>query len=85
MSYPLTTQLGGHGKLLSDNTDTVMLKPEPAFNHNQSHDAEAEYDRLRALARQEHDKRSSCLAKVCGIRLDAQEFLLIAQIGPQCI
>ncbi|CAF9902904.1 MAG: hypothetical protein HETSPECPRED_000051 [Heterodermia speciosa] len=44
MSYPLTTQLGGH-----------------AFNHNQSQHAEAEYDRLRTLARQEHDKRSSCM------------------------
>ncbi|KAL8823594.1 MAG: hypothetical protein Q9191_005717 [Dirinaria sp. TL-2023a] len=47
MSYPLTTQLGGH-----------------AFNHNQSRDAEVEYDRLRNLARQEHGKRSSCLDKV---------------------
>ncbi|KAL8786143.1 MAG: hypothetical protein Q9195_008347 [Heterodermia aff. obscurata] len=46
MSYPLTTQLGGH-----------------AFNHNQSQHAEAEYDRLRTLARQEHDKRSSCMDK----------------------
>ncbi|KAI9853253.1 MAG: hypothetical protein M1824_001476 [Vezdaea acicularis] len=29
-----------------------------AFNHNQSSNAEAEYDRLRGLARQEHDKRA---------------------------
>ena len=35
-----------------------------AFNHNQSSEAEAEYDRLRSLARQEHDKRSSCFDKV---------------------
>ncbi|KAI9750004.1 MAG: hypothetical protein M4579_006646 [Chaenotheca gracillima] len=32
-----------------------------AFNHSQSRDAEQEYDRLRGLARQEHDKRSRCL------------------------
>ncbi|MCJ1474387.1 hypothetical protein MMC13_003045 [Lambiella insularis] len=31
-----------------------------AFNHYQSNASEAEYDRLRGLARQEHDKRSSC-------------------------
>ncbi|KAI9840606.1 MAG: hypothetical protein M1837_001502 [Sclerophora amabilis] len=31
-----------------------------AFNHSQSRDAEQEYDRLRGLARQEHDKRSRC-------------------------
>ncbi|KIN03710.1 hypothetical protein OIDMADRAFT_102129 [Oidiodendron maius Zn] len=34
-----------------------------AFNHSQSSDAEAEYDRLRNLARQEAGKRSSCLDK----------------------
>ncbi|MCJ1289561.1 hypothetical protein MMC34_001094 [Xylographa carneopallida] len=34
-----------------------------AFNHNQSSASEAEYDRLRGLARQEHDKRSSCFDK----------------------
>ncbi|KAL8631875.1 hypothetical protein Q9189_002351 [Teloschistes chrysophthalmus] len=33
------------------------------FNHNQSGGAEAEYDRLRALARQEHGKKSSCMDK----------------------
>ncbi|KAL9108246.1 MAG: hypothetical protein Q9227_006984 [Pyrenula ochraceoflavens] len=32
----------------------------PAFNHNQSQEAEQEYDRLRDLARQEAGKRSSC-------------------------
>ncbi|KAI9923836.1 hypothetical protein AWENTII_010167 [Aspergillus wentii] len=31
-----------------------------AFNHDQSGDAEAEYDRLRNLARQEASKRGSC-------------------------
>ncbi|KZF23625.1 Smr-domain-containing protein [Xylona heveae TC161] len=31
-----------------------------AFSHSQSQDAEAEYDRLRDLARQERDKRHSC-------------------------
>ena len=36
-----------------------------AFNHHpQSSSTEAEYDRLRDLARQEAGKRSSCLAKV---------------------
>ncbi|KAL9101584.1 MAG: hypothetical protein Q9163_003184 [Psora crenata] len=34
-----------------------------AFNHHSSSDAEAEYDRLRSLARQEAGKRSSCMAK----------------------
>jgi hypothetical protein len=37
---------------------------KPAFNHSQSADAEAEYDRLRDLARQEAGKRSSCFDKV---------------------
>ncbi|KAA6407642.1 MAG: hypothetical protein FRX48_08480 [Lasallia pustulata] len=32
-----------------------------AVGHTQGGNAEAEYDRLRGLARQEHDKRSSCL------------------------
>lgn len=39
----------------------------PAFNHDQSNDAEAEYDRLRGLARQEASKRGSCFHQV-GIR-----------------
>nr|KMM66952.1 smr domain-containing protein [Coccidioides posadasii RMSCC 3488] len=34
-----------------------------AFNHEQSSDAEAEYDRLRGLARQEAAKRSSCFER----------------------
>ncbi|KAI4164422.1 MAG: hypothetical protein LQ342_002069 [Letrouitia transgressa] len=34
-----------------------------AFNHDQSGSAEQEYDRLRALARQEHDKESACKDK----------------------
>ncbi|KAF2140645.1 uncharacterized protein K452DRAFT_351865 [Aplosporella prunicola CBS 121167] len=34
-----------------------------AFNHSQSADTEAEYDRLRDLARQEHAKRSDCFDK----------------------
>lgn len=36
-----------------------------AFNHEQSGDAEAEYDRLRDLARQEASKRNSCFDRVC--------------------
>lgn len=35
-----------------------------AFNHNQSQEAEQEYDRLRDLARQEAGKRSSCFDRV---------------------
>jgi len=38
--------------------------PLPAFNHSQSSDAEAEYDRLRNLARQEHGKAQSCFDRV---------------------
>ncbi|KAL8748910.1 MAG: hypothetical protein Q9199_007998 [Rusavskia elegans] len=34
-----------------------------AFNHSQSDGAEAEYDRLRDLARQEHSKKSACMDK----------------------
>ncbi|KAL4895894.1 hypothetical protein BDV59DRAFT_199869 [Aspergillus ambiguus] len=34
-----------------------------AFNHEQSTDAEAEYDRLRDLARQEASKRNSCFQR----------------------
>lgn len=34
-----------------------------AFNHDQSSDAEAEYDRLRGLARQEASKRGSCFER----------------------
>ncbi|GFF51898.1 smr domain-containing protein C11H11.03c [Aspergillus udagawae] len=34
-----------------------------AFNHDQSADAEAEYDRLRDLARQEAAKRNSCFQR----------------------
>lgn len=37
----------------------------PAFNHDQSGDAEAEYDRLRDLARQEASKRGQCFERVC--------------------
>ncbi|KAI4245620.1 MAG: hypothetical protein L6R40_002421 [Gallowayella cf. fulva] len=33
------------------------------FNHSQSGGAEAEYDRLRDLARQEHSKKSACMDK----------------------
>ncbi len=36
----------------------------PAFNHHAADDAEAEYDRLRDLARSEAAKRSSCFDRV---------------------
>ena len=35
-----------------------------AFNHHSNSSSEAEYDRLRDLARQEAGKRSSCFDKV---------------------
>ena len=35
-----------------------------AFNHSSSNDAEAEYDRLRDLARAEAQKRNSCFDRV---------------------
>lgn len=38
-----------------------------AFNHNQSSHAEAEYDRLRDLARQEHAKKSSLMDRVWSV------------------
>lgn len=41
-----------------------QLTQFPAFNHDQSSDAEAEYDRLRDLARQEASKRGACFQKV---------------------
>ena len=39
--------------------------PNPAFNHSPGNDVEAEYDRLRDLARQEAGKKSSCFDRVC--------------------
>lgn len=36
----------------------------PAFNHRVGDDVEAEYDRLRDLARQEAAKRASCFERV---------------------
>jgi hypothetical protein len=38
--------------------------PFAAFNHSASQDAEAEYDRLRDLARAEGDKKTSCFDRV---------------------
>lgn len=65
-SYPMT-QLGGGGKqplFLSPHFSKRQLTHlHPAFNHTQSSNAEAEYERLRDLARQEAGKRSSCMAK----------------------
>ena len=42
----------------------IVLNNRAAFNHDQSPDAEAEYDRLRNLARQEAEKRNSCFQRV---------------------
>lgn len=36
-----------------------------AFSHNDGDDAEAEYDRLRDLARREADKKKGCFDRVC--------------------
>lgn len=41
-------------------TLAASANPLPAFNHAQSSSAEAEYDRLRALARAENGKKQSC-------------------------
>ena len=45
-----------------------MLPSPPAlaaaFNHSAGHDAEAEYDRLRDLARAEAQKRNDCFERV---------------------
>ena len=45
-----------------------MLPSPPAlaaaFNHSAGHDAEAEYDRLRDLARAEAQKRNECFERV---------------------
>ena len=45
-------------------SQSELLIEYKAFNHDQSRDSEAEYERLRSLARQEHDKRASCFDKV---------------------
>lgn len=39
-----------------------------AFNHSSNNDAEAEYDRLRDLAREEAQKRNSCFDRVRALR-----------------
>ena len=66
MSSPLT-QLGSHGIVFVDPSAPVTStnsSPTIAFSHSASADTEAEYDRLRGLARQEHDKRASCFDRV---------------------
>jgi hypothetical protein len=40
------------------------MQPDTAFNHRTSTDIEAEYDRLRDLARSEGDKKKSCFERV---------------------
>ena len=60
----------------------------PAFNHSQSGEAEAEYDRLRDLARQEAGKRSSCFDRVetppC-LTLECCTLKLISRTGASSI
>ncbi|KAI9742247.1 MAG: hypothetical protein M1818_004147 [Claussenomyces sp. TS43310] len=58
MSYPMT-RLGGQA-LRWHLADEIF---GAAFNHSSSRDAEAEYDRLRDLARQEAAKRGACFDK----------------------
>jgi DNA-nicking Smr family endonuclease len=41
-----------------------MILQHTAFNHEQSSDAEEEYDRLRGLARQEANQRNHCFERV---------------------
>ena len=64
-SYQMT-QLGGGGNISPPNRSRNFNRAylRLAFNHDQSSEAEAEYDRLRGLARLEHGKRSSCFDKV---------------------
>lgn len=54
----------------------------PAFNHDQSREAEQEYDRLRDLARQEAAKRGECFSRVCApsypVQLCFAVFLVIS-------
>lgn len=50
-------QLGGRSKMKTLAQVRFVLMPT-AFNHQQSSRAEAEYDRLRGLARAAHDQRS---------------------------
>ncbi len=55
--------------ILENGTDgqglTCSGRHYTAFNHSSSQDAEAEYDRLRDLARAEGDKKKSCFDRVC--------------------
>lgn len=64
------TQLGGSGAqtpspfpIPHPQSSSHNVAFNPALTHPQSNNAEAEYDRLRDLARQEAGKRSSCLDK----------------------
>jgi hypothetical protein len=50
--------------LLTSQEKATLMIFSTAFNHSQSQDAEAEYDRLRDLARQEAGKRAACFDKV---------------------
>jgi hypothetical protein len=62
MSYEMS-HMGPRGK-----SYTATVNPDTnktAFNHDNSSDAEAEYDRLRDLARQEASKRGQCFSRVC--------------------
>lgn len=65
-SYQRPTQIGGSGTCYwyARFSNTQLIQIATAFNHNQSSNAEAEYDRLRDLARSEHSKMSSCFDRV---------------------
>lgn len=61
MSY-----LGARGALFLHRPKRMkkLTEPRAASSHEQNQEVEAEYDRLRNLARQEASQRSACFDKV---------------------
>lgn len=65
MAGAIAMQFMGHrGEWTSAAESTIANRSISVFNHDQSGDAEAEYDRLRGLARDEASKRHHCLDQV---------------------
>lgn len=65
MAGAIATQFMGHrGECASATESTIANRSISVFNHDQSGDAEAEYDRLRGLARDEASKRHHCFDQV---------------------
>ena len=64
MSYEMH-HIGARGAFpFLSSFDQRKLTLSTAFNHEQSSETEAEYDRLRDLARQEANKRNQCFERV---------------------